>query len=252
MVFLPLVPAWPARSAMSRWDHEVHSPNGHFWSLPVLLRAAARGKPSGCDDELNTDNEQELLQRAKEINTDNEQDLMQSERQASAAFFQQRCGSPSWEKNPRPQAQESLGELVDFAEALCRDPIVGRSHDCLGTIVLPSRAVPEQSEESQTESEESEESEETEGTQSASQKASPIKSSHGAVAVPLSDGPGDVEEVSPSDGWVADESEQVAFSNSVGCSEIPVASPAEEENTGNRPNSEVHVCLEACLKCGAI
>eukprot|EP00434_Breviolum_minutum_P028134 symbB.v1.2.024889.t1/scaffold2388.1/size114014/6 len=232
-------------SAMSRWDHEVHSPNGHFWSLPVLLRAAARGKPSGCDDELNTDNEQELLQRAKEINTDNEQDLMQSERQASTAFFQQRRGSPSWEKNPRPQAQESLGELVDFAEALCRDPIVGRSHDCLGTIVLPSRAVPEPSEESQTESEESEESEETEGTQSASQKASPIKSSHGAVAVPLSDGPGDVEEVSPGDGWVADESEQVAFSNSVGCSEIPVASPAEEENTGNRPNSEVHVCLES-------
>ena len=231
-------PVLIAMSAMSRWDHEVHSPNGHFWSLPVLLRAAARGKPSGCDDELNTDNEQELLQRAKEINTDNEQDLMQSERQASTAS-KQRCGK-SWQ-NLTPQ--ESLGELVDFAEALCRDPIVGRSHDCLGS-VLPSRAS-----EPSEESEESLESEETEGTQSASQNASPVRSSHGAEVPCLSDGPGDAEEVSPSDGWVADESEQVAFSNSVGCSEIPVASPAEEENTGNRPNSEVHVCLEACLEC---
>ena len=54
----------------------------------------------------------------------------------------------------------------------------------------------------------------------------------------------DTEQVSPSDTWV-DEPEQVAFSNSVGQSEIPAISPVEE---ATRSNMEVQVCLEPCQK----
>lgn len=59
--------AAPVRRKCGAMANEVNSPDspGHLWSLPVLLQAAARGKPSGCEDELNTDNEQELLQKGR-------------------------------------------------------------------------------------------------------------------------------------------------------------------------------------------
>ncbi|CAK9054676.1 unnamed protein product [Durusdinium trenchii] len=119
--------------------NEVNSPDspGHLWSLPVLLQAAARGKPSGCEDELNTDNEQELLQKgrraakAKELNTDNEAELL---RRVQTVPKEEACYKEVVQKNP----SESLGQLVHFAEGLCRHPpVIGRSHERLGSVLSP-------------------------------------------------------------------------------------------------------------------
>ena len=252
---------------MTSWEHQVHSPNGHFWSLPVLLRAAARGKPSGCDDELNTDNEQELLQRgraskqkirdSKEINTDNEQDLLRRKDFRPSAQEVRQPEQKLWQSRGSFEdsgPSESLGELVHFAEGLCRDHIaVGRRHDCLGS-VLASRAASEPSASGETSAEDSVD-EDLEESADGSIRG---PSNHGGLQVDTTinqqalasgganshvDGV-DTEQVSPSDTWV-DEPEQVAFSNSVGQSEIPAISPTEE---ATRSNIEVQVCLEACQK----
>ncbi|CAL1170774.1 unnamed protein product [Cladocopium goreaui] len=249
---------------MTSWEHQVHSPNGHFWSLPVLLRAAARGKPSGCDDELNTDNEQELLQRgraskqkirdSKEINTDNEQDLLRRKDFRPSAQEVRQPEQKLWQSRGSFEdsgPSESLGELVHFAEGLCRDHIaVGRRHDRLGS-VLASRAASEPSASGETSAEDSVD-EDLEESADGSIRG---PSNHGGLQVDttinqqaLASGGAnshvdevDTEQVSPSDTWV-DEPEQVAFSNSVGQSEIPAISPTEE---ATRSNIEVQVCLDS-------
>ena len=143
---------------------------------------------------------------------------------------------------------------MHFAEGLCRDHIaVGRRHDRLGS-VLVSRAASEPSASEQTSAEDSvdEDLEESAGgsfrgpsTHGGLQVDRAVKqqalASGGANG--LVDGLG-TEHASPSDTWV-DEPEQVAFSNSVGQSELPAISPTEE---ATRSNMEVQVCLEACQK----
>eukprot|EP00438_Fugacium_kawagutii_P001297 Skav226281 [mRNA] locus=scaffold3301:82160:82864:+ [translate_table: standard] len=233
---------------MARWEHEVHSPNGHFWSLPVLLRAAARGKPSGCEDEVNTDNEEELLERGKvastastrgnsvkasNLNTDNEQDLLWRPKERQPASFQSR---PS----------ESLGELVDFAEGL-RDEshiVVGRSHDRLGSVRCSGASNHSASEASREASREQSLDDLPEESAPGSLQ-SPGEEwqvdargfSQQVLAASVSNAVGAEKETVAE--WV-DEPVQVPFS-SVEQTETPVVSPGE----ANRCNSEVQVCLEA-------
>ncbi|CAJ1392760.1 unnamed protein product [Effrenium voratum] len=96
--------------------------------LPVLLRAASRGKVIFAEDEeLNTDNEQELLRKGcEEINTDNEEQLLQRSfrlrpplpRTSAAAASAAPAASAPAASSPASLARPGLAELVSFAEEL--------------------------------------------------------------------------------------------------------------------------------------
>ncbi|CAJ1331152.1 unnamed protein product [Effrenium voratum] len=96
--------------------------------LPVLLRAASRGKVIFAEDEeLNTDNEQELLRKGcEEINTDNEEQLLQRSfrlrpplpRTSAAAASAAPAASAPAASSPASPARPGLAELVSFAEEL--------------------------------------------------------------------------------------------------------------------------------------
>jgi len=88
------------------------------WSLPVLLRAAARGRPNlGTDkeDEINTDNEQELLRIGEcQRSADHDKELQMSPR----GLLGEGRSEPL--TRPAPRHPSLPWDLVSFAEGLCQ------------------------------------------------------------------------------------------------------------------------------------
>lgn len=102
------------------------------WSLPVLLRAAARGRPSlGTDkeDEINTDNEQELLRLDEcQRSPDHDKEL----RMAPRGLLGDVRSEPL--TRPAPRLPSLPWDLVSFAEGLCQSI----SPDVVSPVTPPS------------------------------------------------------------------------------------------------------------------